>query len=55
MLYNIILYLMGTIEINNAEELAELTQLLFGNREFILINEPANDTIDYTDENIIFI
>ena len=46
---------MGTIEINNAEELAELTQLLFGDRKFICINEPTEFNIDYTDENIIFI
>lgn len=46
---------MGSIIINNSTELAELTELLFGNKEFICVNEPTSELIDYTDENIIFL
>lgn len=46
---------MGSITINSNEELNELKKLLFGDQEFILINEPTSDIVDYTDENIIFI
>ena len=46
---------MGSITINSIDELDELRQLLFGDKQFIMINEPSSDIIDYTDENIIFI
>jgi hypothetical protein len=46
---------MGSITISNTTELAEITELLFGNKQFVCVNEPTDETIDFTDENIIFI
>ena len=46
---------MGTITVDNDTELAEVTALLFGKREFICVNEPTEELVDYTDENIIFL
>ena len=46
---------MGTIIINSPTELAEITEILFGKREFICVNEPTDELVDYTEENIIFL
>ena len=45
---------MGSITISNTTELAEITELLFGDKKFVCIREPIDGVIDYTDENIIF-
>ena len=38
---------MGSITISNTTELAEITEILFGNKQFICVNEPTDDTIHF--------
>ena len=48
--------MVGQISYETEEELAEIKQILFGNREFILVNsEPVDGVLDLTEENVIFL
>ena len=48
--------MVGRVSYDNEEELAELKQILFGSREFILVNEhPVDGVLDLTEENVIFL
>jgi len=48
--------MVGTITYESLEELEEIKQILFGNHEFILVNEaPINGVLDLTEDNVIFL